>query len=338
MSAIISFPETLKNWPYPRKTNPHYRPYDTQTEMIDRLGLLNQENIKQFVRCNLPLFSSLTYSLLSEEGYCVGLDFINLGFMIDQVTDNMKEWEAAAIGNLVSDAVCNPQKPRPEGEHAIGELARLFGQRLAHSGSKACIQRFCRPGASWDDYCMSMSEEARDREDHRVRSVEEYMRLRIRTVGVIPTLDLLLFDIEIPEDVLDHPTMSKLRLLAGEIICLENDLYSYQREVATGDPMHNIVDVAMQVHGMHVQDAIDWVAKKVTDRMAKYLKLSKEIFWDDRSLDTQVRIYISGMANWITGNQCWSFEGQRYFGKDVEKVRKERKVMLTNERKTVICW
>ncbi|KIY61578.1 terpenoid synthase [Cylindrobasidium torrendii FP15055 ss-10] len=338
MSTIISFPETLRNWPYPRKESQYYREHNTQTDMINRLGLLNEENIKQLIRCSLPLLCSLTYSSLGEEGYSVCLDYINLGFIIDEVTDSMKEWEAAAIGALVSDAVRNPEKPRPEGEHAIGELARLFGQRLAHSGSKACTERFCRPGASWDEYCMSMSEEARDREDHRVRSVEEYMRLRIRTVGVFPTLDLLLFDLEIPQDVLDHPMMNRLRLLVVKIMCFENDLYSYQREVATGEPMHNIVDLLVQIDGMHVQDAIDYVAGKVTDHMAEYLELSKVRFWDDRALDAQMRTYIDGMANWVTGYQCWSFEGQRYFGKDADRVRKERKVMLTNERKTVICW
>ena len=38
--------------------------------------------------------------------------------------------------------------------------------------------------------------------------------------------------------------------------------------------------------------------------------------WGDK-IDNQVKQYLFGLANWPRGNSCWSFEGGRYFGKNV---------------------
>ena len=44
--------------------------------------------------------------------------------------------------------------------------------------------------------------------------------------------------------------------------------------------------------------------------------------------DKEVTKYISGLANWPRGNDCWNFECGRYFGKKGSEYQKERKVPL----------
>ena len=45
-------------------------------------------------------------------------------------------------------------------------------------------------------------------------------------------------------------------------------------------------------------------------------------------IDSAVARYIQGLEDWIIANAEWSFETERYFGKDANKIRKSLEVEL----------
>ena len=49
---------------------------------------------------------------------------MHLFFVIDEYTDVEDERAVQGMVNIVIDAMNNPQKPRPEGENILGEIAR----------------------------------------------------------------------------------------------------------------------------------------------------------------------------------------------------------------------
>ena len=49
---------------------------------------------------------------------------MHLFFVIDEYTDVEIERAVQGMVNIVIDAMNNPQKPRPEGENILGEIAR----------------------------------------------------------------------------------------------------------------------------------------------------------------------------------------------------------------------
>ena len=49
---------------------------------------------------------------------------LNLFFVIDEYTDIENERTVPVMVSIVIDAMNNPQKPRPEGENILGEIAR----------------------------------------------------------------------------------------------------------------------------------------------------------------------------------------------------------------------
>jgi len=53
-----------------------------------------------------------------------GSDLMNLLYVFDEFTDIANGKGAGDIRDIVMDALRNPQKPRPEGELLIGEMAR----------------------------------------------------------------------------------------------------------------------------------------------------------------------------------------------------------------------
>ena len=51
---------------------------------------------------------------------------MNLFYVFDEYTDIADGEGAGHIRDIVMDALYHPEKPRPEGEHLLGEMTREF--------------------------------------------------------------------------------------------------------------------------------------------------------------------------------------------------------------------
>src|SRR5579872_6990413 len=108
-----------------------------------------------------------------------------------------------------------------------------------------------------------------------------------------------------------------------QILILEKfqDLFSYSREQASGDTQ-NMVAIMMHHHGMTLQQAVDFVGdlyKQCLDRFnedrARLPSWSPEI-------DAQLQTYVQGLADWVVGSLHWSFDSERYFGKEGPRIKR----------------
>ena len=45
-------------------------------------------------------------------------------------------------------------------------------------------------------------------------------------------------------------------------------------------------------------------------------------------VDRAVALYVQGLEDWIIANAEWSFETERYFGKDAQKIKQSLEVEL----------
>ena len=83
---------------------------------------------------------------------------------------------------------------------------------------------------TFNAYLDAVIEEADDRDDDRVRSIEAYFENRRNNVGVQPCWGILLLPMDIPEEVLARPEIKKLEMHAVDMIAIDNDLLSYNVE------------------------------------------------------------------------------------------------------------
>jgi hypothetical protein len=89
-----------------------------------------------------------------------------------------------------------------------------------------------------------------------------------------------------------------------------------------------MITVVMRQEGIDLQAAFDFVGdmcKRSIDRFSENLESLPS--WGPE-IDSQVRIYAHGLASWIAGSLDWSFESERYFGKDGLRVKADRTVTL----------
>lgn len=94
-----------------------------------------------------------------------------------------------------------------------------------------------------------------------------------------------------------------------------------------------MIPVIMHEQGLDLQSAVNFVGD--------LCKQSIDRFNDDRSnnlpswgakIDNDVAVYVDGLANWIVGSLHWSFESERYFGKEGKQVKANRVIKLLPRR------
>jgi hypothetical protein len=75
---------------------------------------------------------------------------------------------------------------------------------------------------TFDTYTESVVQQAEDRDKHVFRDVESYMQVRRDTIGAKPSFALLEHDMELPDEVFNHPLMHDLRMWCIDMLCLGN--------------------------------------------------------------------------------------------------------------------
>jgi Delta6-protoilludene synthase len=80
-------------------------------------------------------------------------------------------------------------------------------------------KRFIRTFA---EYAYAVSDEASDRAKGTVRSITDYLRLTRLTAGPYPCFFPIEMDLDIPDDVMTHPSLEIIRSMAAESLVLGN--------------------------------------------------------------------------------------------------------------------
>ncbi|KAF7432704.1 hypothetical protein PC9H_004646 [Pleurotus ostreatus] len=227
------------------------------------------------------------------------------------------------------DAIRNPHKPRPAGEWVIGEMARQCWASAILIATPTAQTRFVD---SCQIYLDAVIQEADDRAKGRIRSLDDYFEIRRATVGVEPSFAVGELYLNIPQEVIDQPIISRLKAIAVDLITIANDIYSYKVEWERGEDSHNLVTVVIQQFRLTIQGAMDYIGDLNARLVDEFLEKWNHIPVFDGPVDTDIRAYCVMLAEWVRGNDSWSFEGGRYFGDKGREIQTTRLVRLTGIR------
>ncbi len=75
---------------------------------------------------------------------------------------------------------------------------------------------------AWDHFTTAIVQQATDRDEGRLRTVEEYMVVRRFTSGADPCYAAAEMGLELPEEVFEHPLLHALRADVTDIIIFDN--------------------------------------------------------------------------------------------------------------------
>ncbi|KAG1768062.1 terpenoid synthase [Suillus placidus] len=327
---MIYLPDTMANWPWPRAINPHFEAVKIEADAwLHSFKPLNPKTLDAFDKCNAAYLVALANPTVSREHLRVGCEVMNMQLVVDEVTDISTGAGANGILDIAIDALHNPHKIRPEGEHIFGEMMRQCSARAMQTISITCQRRFID---SFTAYLRAVAAEAIDREQRHCRSIDDHFKHRRESSGIMVWLVLCGMDMDLPDEVFYHPAIVDMFECTADLITVDNDMISYNREQATGIDYNSLITVVMLEFGLDIGSAMGWAAayhtkleKRFTDGLAKIPS------WGP-STDIVVKKYIDGLGNWVRASDCWSFDIQRYLGTMGAEIQQSRLVPLLSKK------
>ncbi|PPQ95114.1 hypothetical protein CVT25_011657 [Psilocybe cyanescens] len=326
-------PDLLRHWPWPRHLSPYYATAKKESSTwVASFHPFKTRGQKAFDACDLNLLASLAYSNRDESFVRAGCDLMNFYFVYDEYTDIAdsavaNDLATIVIENMTKDPFTESEDTAYSSNHILGEMTRQFWQRastLAQPGS-ACFDHFI---ATSESYLRAVALEAEDRAANRVREFDEYFVLRRDTCGARPTLALIEFGLDLPEEVTAHPVIESLTQDAVDLIILVNDMHSYIREISCGLADHNVITPIMRDYSLDLQEAFDWLGEYTDGVVERFLSNQQRVPSWGSEIDERVQMYIDGLGQWVRGNDDWSCEGKRYHGSDGLVIRDTRMVSI----------
>ncbi|KAI0062482.1 terpenoid synthase [Artomyces pyxidatus] len=325
-TSQLVLPDSLAQWPWKRTINPHYAEVKAESDAwIQGLRAFGPKAQKAFDMCDFALLAALTYPNLDKEELRIGCDLIVLLFVFDDYSDQVDGEGVQAYVDMVMDAIHHPHKPRPAGESVVAEVARQFWLRTIKRACPGAQKHFIRV---FTEYVTAVVEEAHDRFNDHVRSIESYMALRRRTGAPFTCFVPYELKANFPDEVIYHPEVVKLTNLAAESVVLTNDLYSYNIEQSAGHQNHNVVTAVMHEMRIPMDQAVAWIARYHDEVLTQFLDIREKLPSFGEELDRHMALYVDGLAHWIRGSDSWSFESKRYFGDKGLKIQEHRVVDL----------
>ncbi|KAK7463064.1 Sesquiterpene synthase 10 [Stygiomarasmius scandens] len=318
-------PDLLSCCPLKGATNPHYRQAGAESAAwINSYNIFTDQKRAFFIQgCN-ELLVSHTYPYAEFEQFRTCCDFVNLLFVVDEVSDDQNGRDARATGQIFLKAMKDPTNTDTSTLSTITKEFRARYFRLAGPQTSRRFLKHC------EDYVECVAEEAELRERGQVLDLEAFTHLRRENSAIRVCFGLFEYalGIDLPQEVFDDATFMEAYWAATDLVCWANDVYSYNMEQAKGHSGNNIVTVLMRARGYDLQEACDYIGHYFKKLMARFTSAKARLPSWGSNVDAEVAKYVDAMGHWVRGNLDWSFETIRYFGPRHNEIKTTRVVTL----------
>ncbi|KAK0618895.1 isoprenoid synthase domain-containing protein [Immersiella caudata] len=203
------------------------------------------------------------------------------------------------------------------GMNPIRYLWQTVCDRVREGSSEAVYGCFQELHQHYFDGLLLQVEDARAGHPS-TRSVEDYLKFRIRTIGVFPAFPISEYaeGVDIPEHAYRHPSIQEIMHVSAEMVILVNDIASFKKDQVMGVDF-NIINVLQRVgDGMSIQQALDRTSEMLDDCYRRwYCALAEMPIWGE-----------------ATDRQALRFMTPRYLG-EVQglEVRRTRQLWLAGK-------
>ncbi|KAI0696796.1 isoprenoid synthase domain-containing protein [Cytidiella melzeri] len=325
MSTSFTLPDLLSMCSLAGSTNPHYeRAARESSAWVDSYNFFaDKKRIAFLTGCN-ELLVSHTYPYADFAQFRTVCDFVNLLFVVDEISDEQNGEDARKTGQIYLNAMRDPEW---DDGSRLARMTKEFRGRLSAYAGPACFRRFLVHSAA---YVEAVAVEAELRERNEILDVASYEPLRRENSAIRVCFGLFEFalGVDLPDVVFDDPTFMSLYWAAADMVCWANDVYSYNMEQSRGIGGNNIVTVLMHERNVDLQTASDIVGEHFRKLLERFTENKHLLPSWGLAVDAAVAAYVKAMEHWVIGNLVWSFETTRYFGPHYAEVKRTRVVNL----------
>ncbi|KAI0710104.1 terpenoid synthase [Earliella scabrosa] len=321
----FTLPDLLSVCPLKGSTSPHYAKAAAESRAwINSYHLFKGSKLAFFNQGSNELLVSHTYPYAGYDQFRTCCDFVNLLFVVDEVSDDQDGKGARQTGEVFLNAM---RYPDWDDGSALAQMTHEFKQRFLEYAGPGCYRRFL---VHCVDYVNAVAREAELRERGEVLDTASFKTLRRENSAIRLCFGLFEFvlGVDLPDAVFQDEHFMTLYWAAADMVCWSNDVYSYNMEQAKGHTGNNIVTVLMREKNIGLQAASDFIGEHFKQLMSRFVETKQRLPSFGANVDAAVAKYVAAMEYWVVGNLVWSFETQRYFGSEHKQVKDTRIVVL----------
>ncbi|KAI1794414.1 terpenoid synthase [Ganoderma leucocontextum] len=321
----LIFPDLITPCPYPLRVNPQCQLASTESKQWLLRGCrLKKKKRAAFHGLKGGLLTAMCYPLAEYDELRVCCDWINYLFHLDNICDEMDDRTTVSTASEIIGALRDPHGFRASS--AVGRLTQSFWGRMIATASQGAQKRFIE---TFELFFHAVTQQAKDRASGNIPDLESYIAMRRDTSGCKPCWALIEYanNLDLPDFVMEHPIVLALGEAANDLVTWSNDIFSYNVEQSNGDT-HNMIVVVQYQERFELQEAVDYVGDLCLGCIDRFEALRAALPSWGPEIDEQLQVYIDGLGDWMIGNLVWSFETERYFGKEGRQVRRDLRVRL----------
>jgi hypothetical protein len=258
------------------------------------------------------------YPMASEPVLFLAADWLGWLFLFDDLNDEgplgrIPDEFRLFTDNLRSSVFDNiTSRPTDPWNVALSDI----WHRIRAYSTPAWRDRFVQHIEDYLDACVW---QATNRATRKVPDMAAFPEMRRRAGAIWPSFDLIELTVgrTLPEAVPLSQTYRSLSIQAADVVCLTNDLMTYDKENAHGDP-HNTVFVAEAETGCSLSDAKRSVENMVECRIDEFLETEAdlpelctrlELSDDEQNILFQC---VAQLRSWMRGHVDWGRHTIRY--------------------------
>ncbi|MFC9428261.1 hypothetical protein [Streptomyces sp. NPDC056987] len=185
---------------------------------------------------------------------------------------------------------------------------RLLRLELEEYASARQLRRFTE---AMRVYTSGLVWEASWRSDARLPSLDDYVTLWMRAIGMAPSTAMIeiVGGFSVPDEDLQDARVRALTEITWTLVSWDNDLYSRNKELErVGDDL-NLIDVVCQEQGCDPQRALVRVVAMRDRMMVLFDRLAAQVA---EEADDGLRRYVRGLAQFVRGHLDWASLCPRY--------------------------
>ncbi|WP_336709497.1 MULTISPECIES: terpene synthase family protein [unclassified Cedecea] len=320
MMSALPLPEFY--CPFTTHMNPsHDNSWAESRRWLVEMGLVQGEQaIERLDRSGFSQLTAKAYPYAAQDDLKVAINWLVWLFLFDDQLDECCLGHQKDQADLILDRLLRLALPDAEGklspqspvERAFVSLWQEYARRL----SKEQQRRFSQ---NIRNYLSSLRWEVTARNKSALPGLLTFVEIRRDTGAVRVVLDIIEFCLndEIPAIIADSLELQLLKNCTIDVICMSNDLFSFEKERSRGD-VNNLVLVLEQNAGCSRAEAVTRIYGLVLDRQNLFMETRHrlETLLEETPLtQTQresIRRYVEGMAHWMRANLDFSLSTPRY--------------------------
>ncbi|WP_044642602.1 terpene synthase family protein [Risungbinella massiliensis] len=296
--------------PFPKQVSPFALQAENHThQWVDSFSFFQNDFERDaFLASKFSWLSAYTYPFADYNEQLIVSDWNTWLFLLDDINDQAdlgKDHQKLQkrLYDLI-ELLNHNHVPKHKGVDPIAEsLCDLWTRiRKQHPNSKF-QQRFIQSVKEYFDGCIW---EARNRYLSIAPKTDDYIQNRYFSGAMYTSLNLgdLTEKIDIPSEVINHPTLINMTKLCISTVSWANDLFSFAREHNLQD-VHNLVLTIKKQKQLSIEVAVDEVIRIHNEEIAHFCELEQSVPSFGEDYDKQIYRYIRLLKTWMRGHIDW---------------------------------